>query len=258
MFHNGPEAAAFDEVVFSNNYPVHKHCRDGDVHALSTMINSQPMLSIMEDPYRNWTPIHWAAFTGRLDCVRQVVSVEPKTLHIQSSKTFQTALHCASEGGHPSVVLWLLQAGSNPKVKDVYGESALHKAAKVGNAECASLLIEVSDNIRSQNLNGHTASAVAQMNGFIHLARFIYRREEASLNAFQNRQIMPLPRMSRKRLRDAVCDEDVCKRLRGDDLSLDAPNSMTTSLYEHNSLCNIDVGYQNVLYEFMLSEYHGC
>ncbi|GIY51342.1 ankyrin repeat domain-containing protein 10 [Caerostris extrusa] len=141
---------------------------------------------------------------------------------------------------------------------DVYGESALHKAAKVGNAECASLLIEVSDNIRSQNLNGHTASAVAQMNGFIHLARFIYRREEASLNAFQNRQIMPLPRMSRKRLRDAVCDEDVCKRLRGDDLSLDAPNSMTTSLYEHNSLCNIDVGYQNVLYEFMLSEYHGC
>ncbi|CAL1275496.1 unnamed protein product [Larinioides sclopetarius] len=262
MSHNGLEAGAFDEAEFSNLYPVHKNCRDGNVHFVSSMLSSQPLFAVTEDSFRSWTPIHWAAFFGHLDCVRHVASVEPRSIHIQSSKTFQTPLHTASEGGHPFVVLWLLQAGTNPKVKDIFGETALHKAARIGNAECVSLLMEVADNIGSQNLSGQTASAVAQFSGFPDLARFISQREEACLNAFQSRQILPIPRMSRKRMRDAVCDDDVCKRRRPDEVvssdMSDALDSMTTSRYEHDNLCNVDFGYRNILYEVMLSEYHGC
>ncbi|KAF8789622.1 ankyrin repeat domain-containing protein 10-like [Argiope bruennichi] len=262
MFHNGLEAGAIDEAVFCNNYPVHKNCRDGNVQSVSSILSSQPMLAVSEDSFRNWTPIHWAAYSGHLECVRHVASVEPRTIHIQSSKTFQTPLHTASEGGHPFVVLWLLQAGTNPKVKDIFGETALHKAARIGNAECVSLLMEVADNIGSQNLSGQTASALALVSGFPDLARFISQREEACLNAFQSRQILPIPRMSRKRMRDAVCDDDVCKRRRPDEVISsdvsDAMDSMTTSRYEHDNLCCVDFGYRNILYEVMLSEYHGC
>ncbi|PRD27979.1 UNVERIFIED_CONTAM: hypothetical protein NCL1_33810 [Trichonephila clavipes] len=54
---------------------------------------------------------------SKLECVQQVASWEPKTIHIQSSKNFQTPLHSACEGGYPLSAMWLLQVGVNPKVK---------------------------------------------------------------------------------------------------------------------------------------------
>ncbi|GFX68879.1 ankyrin repeat domain-containing protein 10 [Trichonephila clavipes] len=216
MFHNGVQAGSFDEIEFSNKYPVHKCCRDGEIQIVNSILTSQPALIWSEDPFRNWTPIHWAAYSGQLECVQQVASWEPKTIHIQSSKNFQTPLHSACEGGYPLSAMWLLQVGVNPKVKDSLGETALHKAARVGSVECVELLLKVSDNIGYQNLNGQTASAVAHMNGYPNVARLISEREEAGLNAFQNRQIFPVSRMGRKRARDTICDDEICKRHRAD------------------------------------------
>ncbi|GFV75936.1 ankyrin repeat domain-containing protein 10 [Trichonephila clavipes] len=81
---------------------------------------------------------------------------------------------------------------------------------------CGTSLKRVSDNIGYQNLNGQTASAVAHMNGYPNVARLISEREEAGLNAFQNRQIFPVSRMGRKRARDTICDDEICKRHRAD------------------------------------------
>ncbi|GFY64310.1 ankyrin repeat domain-containing protein 10 [Trichonephila inaurata madagascariensis] len=184
-----------------------------------------------------------------------------KTIHIQSSKNFQTPLHSACEGGYPLTAMWLLQVGVNPKVKDSLGETALHKAARVGSVECVELLLKVSDNIGYQNLNGQTASAVAHMNGYPNVARLISEREEAGLNAFQNRQIFPVSRMGRKRARDTICDDEICKRHRADDIStsdvLNYMDTMGTSYFEHDKLCSVDFGYRNVIFEAMLTEFHG-
>ncbi|GFR19374.1 ankyrin repeat domain-containing protein 10 [Trichonephila clavata] len=261
MFHNGVQAGSFDEIEFSNKYPAHKFCRDGEIEFVNLILTSEPALIWSEDPFRNWTPIHWAAYSGQLECVQQVASWEPKTIHIQSSKNFQTPLHSACEGGYPLTAMWLLQVGVNPKVKDSLGETALHKAARVGSAECVELLLKVSDNIGYQNLNGQTASTVAHMSGYPNIARLISEREEAGLNAFQNRQIFPVSRMGRKRARDTICDDEICKRHRADDISTsDVANymdTMTTSFYEHDKLCSVDFGYRNIIFEAMLSEFHG-
>ncbi|PRD27980.1 UNVERIFIED_CONTAM: Ankyrin repeat domain-containing protein 10 [Trichonephila clavipes] len=65
MFHNGVQAGSFDEIEFSNKYPVHKCCRDGEIQIVNSILTSQPALIWSEDPFRNWTPIHWAAYSGQ-------------------------------------------------------------------------------------------------------------------------------------------------------------------------------------------------
>jgi len=252
-------------------YPLHKACKDGDVQTVNMIMNSNKYLSVMEEPFKNWSPIHWAAYCGHLDCLRQVISFEPTTINLQSSKTFQTPLHCAAEGGHPHCVLWLLQAGVNPDVKDNIGETALHKASKVGSAECVGILISTTLNISVQNSNGQTASMLADISGYPHIASFIRQREVAGLNVFHSRSdrmgSFPIcPRLSRKRTRD-MCDLDSpYKRQRSYDM-IDIPlppsvlsntNSISTSVMEHEDLCGSEIQYTNVLFESMIQEWHGC
>jgi len=258
---------SFDEMAFHCNYPIHRACRDGDVQTVSMVLQSNPSLSVTEDCFKHLTPIHWAAAFGKLDCIRQVASINPIVINVQSSDSFRTPLHCTSEAGHPHCLLWLLQAGANPEVKDIQGETALHKAARNGNAECVSLLIATSCSISTQNSNGQTASIIAEQAGYTDIANFIRQTEllmsdlqpaETRFGGFQT------ARFSRKRSRD-VCDGTM-KRIRTDETPVIMTPTirhcmvypMTTSVVEHERLCKMENGYINYFLDSMLSEIHGC
>ena len=55
------------EDIFSRLFPIHKACRDGDVVYLSQLIaESAPDHLIIEDQFKGWTPMHWAAYFGKV------------------------------------------------------------------------------------------------------------------------------------------------------------------------------------------------
>ncbi|XP_015903170.1 ankyrin repeat domain-containing protein 10 [Parasteatoda tepidariorum] len=249
-----------------NMYPLHKACKDGDVPSITNLLNSNKYLLVVEDPLKNWSAVHWAAYSGHLDCLRQVVSYEPNVINMQSSTTFQTPLHCAAEGGHPHCVLWLLQAGLNSAVKDNLGETALHKASRVGSAECVGILLSTSSNISSQNYNGQTASMLADVNGHPEIASFIRQREICEINGNRNNCLLGSlavrPRINRKRTRD-MCDfghsfKRQCSHDDADIVIPSLPEHITSgSLMEHEDLCGSEFLYTNSLFD-LLRECHGC
>lgn len=56
------------DEVFISWFPIHRACRDGDVGALASMLESlsnQTHLTV-EDSFCGWTPLHWAANNGQV------------------------------------------------------------------------------------------------------------------------------------------------------------------------------------------------
>ena len=62
------------EEVFSRLFPIHKACRDGDVVYLSRLVaESAPDHLVIEDQFNGWTPMHWAAYFGKVSlCVNSL------------------------------------------------------------------------------------------------------------------------------------------------------------------------------------------
>lgn len=55
------------EEVLAHRFPLHKACRDGDPVTLSRLVAEFPYDQlVLEDPFYSWTPIHWAAYFGKV------------------------------------------------------------------------------------------------------------------------------------------------------------------------------------------------
>ncbi|XP_056309220.1 ankyrin repeat domain-containing protein 10-like [Danio aesculapii] len=103
---------SYDEVL-NIRYPLHRACRDGDVGALCSLLQHSTNQAdlVAEDSFYGWTPVHWAAHFGKLDCVIRLVQVgcEVNTL---TTRFAQTPAHIAAFGGHPECLLWLIHRGA--------------------------------------------------------------------------------------------------------------------------------------------------
>ncbi|KAL7882128.1 hypothetical protein AOLI_G00089770 [Acnodon oligacanthus] len=137
----GAECGFSSEEVLSVRFPVHRACRDGDVGALRSLLQhiSSAELSV-EDSFYGWTPLHWAAHFGTLECIMQLVQVGCGVNSV-TSRFAQTPAHIAAFGGHPQCLLWLLQAGADINRQDYVGETPIHKAARAGSIECINTLL---------------------------------------------------------------------------------------------------------------------
>ncbi|XP_011488248.1 ankyrin repeat domain-containing protein 10 isoform X1 [Oryzias latipes] len=138
----GVESGFSSEEVLNSRFPLHRACRDGDVGALCSLLQrtSNPADLAAEDTFYGWTPIHWAAHFGKLECVMRLVQVGC-SVNSMTSKFAQTPTHIAAFGGHPECLLWLLQAGADINRQDYVGETPIHKAARAGSLECINALL---------------------------------------------------------------------------------------------------------------------
>lgn len=64
------------ENVLSVHFPLHRACRDGDLDAVQNYLDTQNFQSFNfnglravfdEDSFYGWTPIHYAAYFGRVN-----------------------------------------------------------------------------------------------------------------------------------------------------------------------------------------------
>ncbi|XP_072114999.1 ankyrin repeat domain-containing protein 10a isoform X1 [Mobula birostris] len=172
------------EELLSRRFPLHRACRDGDVAALRSLLAaSAPADIIQEDNFYGWTPLHWAAHFGKLECVMQLVQAGVG-VNVTTTRFAQTPAHIAAFGGHPQGLLWLIQAGADYDMQDVVGETPVHKAARSGSLDCLNVLVSHGAKTDLRNANGLTAAQLALAQGFRECSQFLCNVQNHQLNGF--------------------------------------------------------------------------
>ena len=64
------------EDFLMQNFPIHRACRDGDVALLSSLLSAGDVNLYQEDDFYGWTPIHWAAYFGKVKPCLYVLSTK--------------------------------------------------------------------------------------------------------------------------------------------------------------------------------------
>ncbi|KAL6115581.1 ankrd10 [Pungitius sinensis] len=162
---------------FISRFPVHRACRDGDVGALFSLIQLNQAHLTAEDSSYGWTPLHWAAHYGQLDCVALLVQMGCE-VNTATSRFNQTPLHTSAFGGHPHCVVWLTQAGADVNSQDFVGEAPIHKAARSGSLECIQVLLLAAAKPHLRNASGQTAADLAHAQGFLDCFSFISKTKK--------------------------------------------------------------------------------
>ncbi|XP_005798131.1 ankyrin repeat domain-containing protein 10 [Xiphophorus maculatus] len=183
----GVESGFSSEEVLNSRFPLHRACRDGDVGALCSLLHctSNPADLSVEDTFYGWTPIHWAAHFGKLECVMRLVQVGCGVNSV-TSRFAQTPTHIAAFGGHPECLLWLLQAGADINRQDYVGETPIHKAARAGSLDCINALLIQGAKADMRNANGLTAADLAHAQGFQECAQMLANAQNLQQNMAQS------------------------------------------------------------------------
>uniref|UniRef100_A0A673IYV1 Ankyrin repeat domain 10a n=2 Tax=Sinocyclocheilus rhinocerous TaxID=307959 RepID=A0A673IYV1_9TELE len=170
----GLELGFSNDEVLNIRYPLHRACRDGDVGELCSLLQRSTNQADLatEDSFYGWTPIHWAAHFGKLECVTRLVQVGCE-VNALTTRFAQTPAHIAAFGGHPECLLWLLHTGAEINRQDYVGEAPIHKAARAGNMECINVLLIQGAKPDLRNANGLTAADLAHAQGFHDCAQLL-------------------------------------------------------------------------------------
>uniref|UniRef100_A0A8C6CNT8 Ankyrin repeat domain 10 n=1 Tax=Moschus moschiferus TaxID=68415 RepID=A0A8C6CNT8_MOSMO len=180
----GVEAGFSSEELLSLRFPLHRACRDGDLAALCSLLPRAPRAQLAaEDSFYGWTPVHWAAHFGKLECLIQLVRAGA-TLDVSTTRYAQTPAHVAAFGGHPQCLLWLIQAGASINRQDCEGETPIHKAARSGSLDCISALVANGAQVDLRNASGLTAADIAQTQGFHECTQFLLNLQNCHLTRF--------------------------------------------------------------------------
>ncbi|XP_056110279.1 ankyrin repeat domain-containing protein 10a [Rhinichthys klamathensis goyatoka] len=163
-----------NDEVLNIRYPLHRACRDGDVGVLCSLLQRSANQAdlVAEDSFYGWTPIHWAAHFGKLECVMRLVQVGCE-VNALTTQFAQTPAHIAAFGGNPECLLWLLHTGAEINRQDYVGETPIHKAARAGNMECINALLVQGAKPDLRNANGLTAADLAHGQGFHDCAQLL-------------------------------------------------------------------------------------
>lgn len=82
--------------------------------------------------YDGWTPLHLAAFFGRLPAAERLIGAGAPLDAVSSNSMRNTPLHAAVAGGHSDVALLLISRGAGVTARDAGGHTPLHIAAENG------------------------------------------------------------------------------------------------------------------------------
>ncbi|PIC53158.1 hypothetical protein B9Z55_002977 [Caenorhabditis nigoni] len=132
------------------------------------------------------TPLMLAAHNGKLNSLRTILMLSPKSLNLTNERG-KTALHMAAESGEISTVMELVEIGSDPMKSDTEGHCALELAQMAGHNEVAAKLIDAIQK-ESETLNhAHIMLISACISGSADVVNEILRK---NMEKKQNREII--------------------------------------------------------------------
>ncbi|KAL3880370.1 hypothetical protein ACJMK2_032614, partial [Sinanodonta woodiana] len=177
---------ATSEQIFFNHFPLHRACRDGDYEALESLLTATGERDFyLEDIFYGWTPIHWAAYCGKLPCLMKLLE-HNANCDVPTERLNQTPIHVAAYGGYGCCVKWLLHCGARinrqlcclRKIVTILGsrvcgiptskfqQTPFHLSAQSGEPHCLQWLVQSGNcNINLQDYMGETPIHMAARKG---------------------------------------------------------------------------------------------
>lgn len=117
-----------------------------------------------------WTPLHLAAFFGRLDAARLLLDRRASARAVGRNAMANEPIHAAAAAGNTEIVRLLLDRGADADARQHGGWTALHAAAQSGDAAIAELLVAHGADPAPSNDEGVTPADLAELQGHPDLA----------------------------------------------------------------------------------------
>jgi ankyrin repeat protein len=136
----------------------------GDVDRLHELLHEEPSLLTARSP-DDATALHFAAFFTQPDTARLLVDNGADLHAVSPTFGSVTPLHSAAAGGSAEIVHLLLEAGSDPNIRQNGGFTALHAAAQTGDVALARDLLDHGAEVDTATDDGRTALAIAEEQG---------------------------------------------------------------------------------------------
>ncbi len=141
------------------HYDVFTACARNDVARLRALIEQDPQVASNPDAYGS-TPLHWAARSDSLECVRELLVLEVELNVLNRSK--RTALQWAAEQNSAESIVLLAKSGADLDTCDGKGRTPLHRATYEGQVAAAEALMGCGADVTLVNKKGKTAFEIAR------------------------------------------------------------------------------------------------
>lgn len=185
---------------------IHDAVRAGDVKQLSDIVERGANLN-EADALHQFTPLHWAAHSGSLECLHwllwhgadttqgtprgwtpahiaairgqdacmQALIINGANLAAQDDRGC-TPIHLAATHGHSFTLQIMLRSGVDPSVTDKREWRPVHYAAFHGRLGCLQLLVKWGCGLEDVDYNGNLPVHLAAMEGHLHCFKFLLSR----------------------------------------------------------------------------------
>ncbi|XP_036047227.1 ankyrin repeat domain-containing protein 42 isoform X3 [Onychomys torridus] len=160
------------KVHFSS---IHDAVRAGDVQQLSDLVGRGANLNEV-DVLHQFTPLHWAAHSGSLECLHWLLWQGADTT--QRTARGWTVAHIAAIRGQDACM-------QDPSVTDKREWRAVHYAAFHGRLGCLQLLVKWGCGIEDVDYNGNLPVHLAAMEGHLHCFKFLLSRMNSGAQALK-------------------------------------------------------------------------
>ncbi|MCL1901932.1 MAG: ankyrin repeat domain-containing protein, partial [Firmicutes bacterium] len=139
--------------------------RIGDVRRIASFIKNGISLNMLD--VRGEAPL--IAATSSIDAVRVLLGAGAEI------KNVDTGLIEASQTGHNNIVKILLKSGTDPNIKDSYGNTALILASQYGHKNIVKMLLESGADPNIQSKDGITALIFASEYGHKNIVEMLLK-----------------------------------------------------------------------------------
>ncbi|XP_036994488.2 ankyrin repeat domain-containing protein 42 isoform X1 [Artibeus jamaicensis] len=194
---------------------IHDAVRAGDVKQLSEIVEHGTNINEV-DILHKFTPLHWAAHSGSLECLHwllwhgaditlattrgwtaahiaairgqdacmQALIINGANLAAQDDRGC-TPVHLASTHGHSFTLQIMLRSGVDPSITDAREWKPVHYAAFHGRLGCLQLLVKWGCGIEDVDYNGNLPVHLAAMEGHLHCFKFLLSRMSSATQALK-------------------------------------------------------------------------
>ncbi|XP_022449664.1 ankyrin repeat domain-containing protein 42 isoform X5 [Delphinapterus leucas] len=154
---------------------IHDAVRAGDVKQLSKIVERGASINEV-DVLHKFTPLHWAAHSGSLECLHWLLWRGADLS--QATMRGWTAAHIAAIRGQDACM-------QDPSVTDKREWKPVHYAAFHGRLGCLQLLIKWGCSIEDVDYNGNLPVHLAAMEGHLHCFKFLLSRMSSASQALK-------------------------------------------------------------------------
>ena len=158
--YHGQDAIAQDLVQAGASTSVHESAAVGLTDRVRTQLQSQPA-ELDAFSFDGWTPLHPAAFFGRTDTVRALLSAGARHDLLARNAQANLPLHAATAGRRAEIVELLLAAGADVNAPTAQGWTALHLAAHGGYLDLVEIFLARGARTGERNAEGKTPLELA-------------------------------------------------------------------------------------------------